>query len=71
MCEPNLSVLDLRPEQIAGIERFAANQARAAAPGARSPSPEGKVSEEQWVKMGAAERLDYTRRFPQERGSHD
>jgi hypothetical protein len=33
---------------------------------AREPGPDGgKVSEEQWSKMGAAERLDYARRFPQ------
>jgi len=32
------------------------------------PEPEGRVTAEQWDRMGAGEKLDYARRFPQGNG---
>jgi hypothetical protein len=47
--------LGLTADQIAGIDAFTARYARAP----------GRVSEEQYAKMTARERLDYCRQFPQ------
>jgi hypothetical protein len=46
------------------VQVWLANYAAIAQP-AQPGGPPPKVSEEEWAKMPAAERLDYCRRFPQ------